>query len=520
MANLGPIPYSSPTMYDPGQRSNDSIAALMMRQGDIQAQSADRSGQIWGNAIGQIGQQLGAGVQMYQGMQDANKLAQVKAAKEAGIYSVLQNADPKDQQGTAKELMKYMSPTDAIATTKGYGLLQTPDKADAVIPQAVTAAKALTLDTIAKHSGPDWHQQHWDTTVAALGPGIQQATGLTLSPQWSPDQEQIVHTFADTARPKPKVHVVGNALVNEDTGQPVYQGEDKDKPIEQQYLDRIKAGDMAGAAALADANHKFKESNKVVVIGGGMGGNAQMAAMTDPKAIATSIENGELPPVVSNYGRGVQGAVASELAKRGFNLAKAATDWNATQKHVSTLNGAQQTRLNQSVNALPDLLDSVEALSNQWKGGRFPILNKANLTAAKGGAYGPDVASIATQLESQIADVNADLATVYMGGNSPTDHGLALASKALNGEWDQKVLQGGINLARQNVKIRQNSIRNTGVSGASAGNPYANGGGEAPAPAAAAPAAPGTAPVASPPRPPKVPANYVWNPSVRHWQAP
>ena len=49
------------------------------------------------------------------------------------------------------------------------------------------------------------------------------------------------------------------------------------------------------------------------------------------------------------------------------------------------MNGAQQLRLNQSINALPDMLDKVDALASKWQGGKFPILNKANLALAKGG---------------------------------------------------------------------------------------------------------------------------------------
>jgi hypothetical protein len=92
------------------------------------------------------------------------------------------------------------------------------------------------------------------------------------------------------------------------------------------------------------------------------------------------------------------------------------------------MNGSQQLRLNQAINSLPDMLDSVDALAAKWKGASFPILNKANLALAKGGAYGKDAASIANQLDAQIADVTADLGNVYMGGNSPTDHALGLAA--------------------------------------------------------------------------------------------
>jgi hypothetical protein len=215
---------------------------------------------------------------------------------------------------------------------------------------------------------------------------------------------------------------------------------------------------------------------------------AAAQASDDPKDIAAAIARGEQPPTLTGLYRNA-GPVRAELARMGYDLATAQTDWAATQKHVATLNGAQQTRLNQSVNALPEMLDSVETLAKEWKAGPFPVLTRANLALAKNGAWGPDAASIATRLESQIADVTADLGNVYMGGNSPTDHALELASKALNGNWDETVLLGAIKRARSNVQIRQNSIRNTPVQGASEGNPYAAPQ-AAPQPAATAPGVP------------------------------
>ncbi|HEX7767995.1 MAG TPA: hypothetical protein VF443_14885, partial [Nitrospira sp.] len=185
------------------------------------------------------------------------------------------------------------------------------------------------------------------------------------------------------------------------------------------------------------------------------------------------MKDGTIPPQLPGRASKEYTAMMAEAHRQGFDLAGAATDWVATQKHIATLNGAQQLRLNQSINQLPELLDSVDGLASKWKAGRFPILNKANLALAKGGAFGKDAASIANQLDAQIADVTADLGNVYMGGNSPTDEALNLAKKALDANWDEKVLHDMVGLARQNVQTRKNSIRNTGVQGASENNPYA-----------------------------------------------
>lgn len=196
-------------------------------------------------------------------------------------------------------------------------------------------------------------------------------------------------------------------------------------------------------------------------------------ALSDVKETVAGMIDGSVPPILPGRATKEYLATLAEAHRQGYDLQAAVTDWNATQKHIATLNGAQQLRLNQSINQLPELLDSVDALAAKWKGGRFPLLNKANLALAKGGAYGSDVASVANQLDAQIADVTADLGNVYMGGNSPTDHALSLASKSLSGDWDQKVLHDMVTLARKNVVIRHNSIKNTGVQGASPDNPYA-----------------------------------------------
>lgn len=192
----------------------------------------------------------------------------------------------------------------------------------------------------------------------------------------------------------------------------------------------------------------------------------------DADAIANSIIDGDQPPVLTGLYR-LAGPVRSALAKKGYKLADAMTDWNATQKHIATLNGSQQTRMRQAVDNAYHSIDVIEDLAKQWAGGRFPILNRAELKLAKGGALGAQAQQIATQLEAQISDVTSELGNVYMGGNSPTDHALGLAGKNLSADWTQDQLLSALKLARTNLQIRSNSMKNVGPAGASATNPYA-----------------------------------------------
>jgi hypothetical protein len=246
--------------------------------------------------------------------------------------------------------------------------------------------------------------------------------------------------------------------------------------VDAQFNDLValwKEGHQGQEPPVAVRTQLRKQANQVNDKPASMSGMDTLYGQADPKAIGAAIMRGELPPNTERLGRPIGAAVESYLAGQGYNVSRAVTDWKATQRYLASRNSTPQLKLSQSINALPDLLDSVDALAAKWKGGRFPILNKANLALAKGGTYGPEVASIANQLDTQIADVISDLGVVYMGGNSPTDHALGLASKSLSGEWDQRVLHDMVKLAKSNVVIRRNSINNTGVAGASEDNPYA-----------------------------------------------
>jgi hypothetical protein len=246
----------------------------------------------------------------------------------------------------------------------------------------------------------------------------------------------------------------------------------------QRALERMPgAARMAMEAAIAPLEQKDRQQTALEEHQKSLDETARIAAgegATNVSDAVAGMKEGTLPPILPGRATKDYVKLLSEARRQGYDLAGAATDWTATQKHIASLNSTQQLRLNEAIGQLPELLDTVESLGKQWKANaKLPILNKANILLAKNGAMGPEAASIANRLSTQIADVTADLGTVYMGGNSPTDHALKLAGTALNENWDEKVLTDMVNQARQNVRIRQNSIRNTGVAGASATNPYA-----------------------------------------------
>ena len=193
--------------------------------------------------------------------------------------------------------------------------------------------------------------------------------------------------------------------------------------------------------------------------------------------IANAIERGDRPPTLQGlyrHGPLVQGI----LAKRKFNLTDATLDWQATQNWLRSASSNQQLRMRQAIPNAYDSLQTIEEAAKAWNAGNFPSFNKVSIDAAVQANIGKKVkatiagkdkewtpSEIATILKAQIADVTAELANVYMGGNSPTEQAMKLASHNLNENWSSRTLQSMVDLTRNNLKIRENSMKNTGPVG-------------------------------------------------------
>lgn len=469
---------SYPAYRPPPQDSGQTMLDLIMHGGQIQADAARNSGNIWGNAFASIGNTLAGGFTQVAAENERKKqsIAFEAAIKSGDPQRIITVLGPERGPAVITALsahapdgMKRYTDRMTLGRDQARGILAVP--AD-MRPAAYTFARNGLIAAGA------FKPEELPEDYATATPIISQVANYGADPAKAPDGFTLSpgqQRFGADGRPIASAPPEPPTLQHVETAQGI-----------QTFNPR---GGALGPVIAQPRPHPAAS--------GGMGA---LYSDIDPKSIADAIERGDQPPTITDLGKPAGAAVASQLAKRGFNLAAAATDWKATQKHISSMNSATQLKLTQSINALPELLDTVDSLASQWKGGRFPVLNKANLALAKGGAYGPEVATVANKLDAQIADVNADLAAVYMGGNSPTDHGLALASRALSGDWDERVLHGMVDQARKNVIIRRNSILNTGVAGASEGNPYAshdappNAGGPPPAPGGGAPEITATGP--------------------------
>lgn len=544
------------TFAPPPDNFSGSIAELMMRGpeaqaqaqiriGQAQAQAAQQSGQAWGGAIQNIGNSIAA---IPQQMAQQKAQAQESQIRQSQLDDIAQKRadlksldDAYSQPGGRDKILESLPGHLKPQVTKQFmDADEAAGKLQKLQTEAAAAASDYTLNLAHQVKAHDYDPgalvgalSHAKQTFSGNPAMLSQITDMQQQLYANPTADGVRGLIdpiikADLEKKGPIKGAPGDVFLNpaDMNGPPVASvptkpvapskssialdaatlGTPNETPTAQTSAAALKAMTPPPAAkglqtekVLLDNKPAFANFNAETGKYSDPSSGEDISSRIKPIPAASTIINpamannvketvagmkdGTLPPILPGRATKEYIELVAEAHRQGFDVAKAATDWTATQKHISTMNGAQQLRLNQSINALPDLLDSVQALSDQWQGGRFPILNKANLAAAKGGAYGKDVASVANKLDAQIADVVADLGSVYMGGNSPTDHALGLASKSLNANWDQKVLTDMVKMAKENVTIRKNSIANTGVAGASQNNPYA----PAPPPPAATP---------------------------------
>lgn len=181
------------------------------------------------------------------------------------------------------------------------------------------------------------------------------------------------------------------------------------------------------------------------------------------------IKSGNVPPDISKTTSfRDRTRISAALEKSGFNLSQANSEWNATQRFLSSMNSEKQVRLRQAISSVKDALDGLEQLNSVLSRSELAPLNKAQLMI-QANTGNP----LAVQYLGQINIIRDELAQVFMGGNSPTDKALNLAQETINKNWSPQQLQSAINNVRINLGYRENAINYASAQGT---NPNGGGG--------------------------------------------
>lgn len=160
---------------------DNTIAELLMRQGDIQARSQQQRGMLWANAINQVGQ---IGAQAYERHQEEKDQKKREQIIEAGLASW----DGKDPMGLYRAWAPALGPEAAMKATTGMLAIAKAQQGIKPDPKEVVGGLAAF-----EQKTPGWIVKNWATTGPVLAP-VAQMWGMPFDPAEPPADfgEQIL----------------------------------------------------------------------------------------------------------------------------------------------------------------------------------------------------------------------------------------------------------------------------------------------------------------------------------------
>lgn len=241
-----PIPYGGPSQpYD--HRSN--IPELLLRQGNIAADRAERQGAILGNAVAGIGQNIAGAIQQHAERKEQSKrsLAFERAIESGDPNQILRVLGPKDGppvvnalRASQPDVMKQYGDRMELARDIARGALSVPPENRS---QAIEFGKNTLLQNgiFKPDELPEVIDEPFLRQLAAYGQEAAKPAGLTeVSPGaslYDPATKETVFTAPKPPTP-PESRVVGRSLVGPD-GKVIYRDPDAPKAEKDERLVQV-----------------------------------------------------------------------------------------------------------------------------------------------------------------------------------------------------------------------------------------------------------------------------------------
>ncbi len=221
----------------------NNISELLLRSGDIAAEGARRSGGIWGGAVQNIGEIASGALQQHVEARDKKRQADEMGKRDAAWTSAVESWDGKDPRQLYSFASRLYDPKTAMQMTQAVvSFHQMAGKGDDDdLEHAFNIAGALSSGKI---SPQQW--ERWGPGIQAkVRPVVENIFGpSTMSPEeqalraerdpagmeaeeqpWSYEQarEGAQALLSLRKEKERRTKVVGGALIDEDTGQPIYR---------------------------------------------------------------------------------------------------------------------------------------------------------------------------------------------------------------------------------------------------------------------------------------------------------
>ena len=175
MAGQSEIPW-----YHSDPRIGSSIADLLVRQGDIQAQRAQQVGNLWANAVGNVGNIAAGAVQQHQEQQKAEK-------RKLAFNTAVSQWDGKDPMSLYRSVAPIVGAEDGYRFAQGMvAISKASQGAEPTVDEFKVAVKAAKVAR--KAWGDDGMAEHWPATSKALAPfAAKFMPGIQMPEQYTPE---------------------------------------------------------------------------------------------------------------------------------------------------------------------------------------------------------------------------------------------------------------------------------------------------------------------------------------------
>lgn len=221
----------------------------------------------------------------------------------------------------------------------------------------------------------------------------------------------------------------------------------------------------------------------------------------ETKDLAQQLVDGYLVPSMlsrrGNYNNIL--AEANRLSKsttgNPYNAARAQTEYAASQRFMSALNGPQQQRFRALAGSVVNTIDEVKELSREMKNSGVPMLNRAKLLAYSQAMGNTPQGQLAAKYVGAVNTLKEEFANLANGGYAPNEAAWELANQQINGDFGVQQMESALSEVQRLINYRMQSFDNLQPYGVTPTNPAvagigATGTGRTPTPTATRPAGP------------------------------
>lgn len=177
-------------MYRPG---GDTIAELLMRQGDAAARAAERSAMLWGNAVSNIGNIAGNAVSQYQ---DQRQQEQQRKQREMMFDEALSTYDPTKPEDFYRRAAVAVGPELATQASRAMSAFYAGKDAGPDLKKF--EAKAQFIQSMWQRD-PEWVKQRWSVLSQSVAPDVAEIFNVQIGPQWEDSYAPMIESFTPQA---------------------------------------------------------------------------------------------------------------------------------------------------------------------------------------------------------------------------------------------------------------------------------------------------------------------------------